>query len=368
MKNKGLLLGIILFLLLLLNTGCVEYLTNDGSTTYQSHPTKINYTVRYGYYVNCTGTGIYKINYDCDIPEVLSGTSLYDILHKNDYEIKTIVDNRMVTWNISGQESTNLVLGIQADVQAESFMISDLNGENALNISEIKINHPDIVERYCQAQVVDDVTYIDPDNTVIKNIAENILAESNSENSFIVAKNLFKWLKENTSYYIHYSDLSVRPAITTYQESKGDCDDLSVLYISLCRALEIPARFIRGIIIDVNSNEITATAHAWPSVFVGGDVGAAGWVPVECAGTASGENKIANEINQNFAMESVGHLRLFRGKGDNESLNVSMSGPIAYYDPESIDFSMVDFIEITNYQVIESNELYIDKNGIRTYK
>ncbi len=47
-----------------------------SSTTYESHPTKISYKIKYGYFINSTGSGNYEIKYDCDIPEVLlPGTS-----------------------------------------------------------------------------------------------------------------------------------------------------------------------------------------------------------------------------------------------------------------------------------------------------
>src|SRR4030042_908872 len=232
MNKKKILLICIFILSFLVLSGCI----NDGNTTYESHPTKISYKIKYGYFINSTGTGNYEIKYDCDIPEVLlQGIASYKIINDTySYEIKKVADNKIV--------------------------------------------------------------YIDPGNPVIKNIAENILLETGINNSLIIAKNLFVWLKNNTSYKTHPNDYTVQTASKTCQDKTGDCDDLSVLYISLCSTLEIPARFIRGILLEHDNEKKSAIPHAWVEVYVGPYLGINGWIPVECAGTAKGSDKIQTEI------------------------------------------------------------------------
>ena len=371
MHRKTIILGFMLVFLSLVTAGCIDFLTGDnGSITYGARPTEIIYTIQYGFYINCSGSGGYDITYNCDIPEVLDGNCSYEILHPFDYEIKTIVNNRMCSWNIHGMGDGNYVLGIKANVTSKSMIFSDLNGANALTISEIKDNHFEIFEQYTKTQALNDTIYIDPSNPIIVDIAQDILNESSTDNSFIVAKNLFKWLKQETTYDTHVIKYDLQPAILTYNLKTGDCDDLSVLYISLCKAAEIPARFIRGVIIQKSeeTSKIVAIPHAWVEVFVGGNIGNDGWIPVECAGTATGENKISSEVNQNFALESVEHLRLFKGNGSNESLNVSMSGPLVIYNPLSIEISMEGFVNVLSYKVLKQNELYIDENNNRVYQ
>lgn len=369
-KKKKLLICIFLLSFLVLS-GCVDIINfDDGSTTYKSHPTKISYKIRYGYFINSTGSGNYEIKYDCDIPEVLFPGLVSDKIINDSYNHKneTVVGNDMIRWEISDKNNNNYVLGVEADVVAQSFIVYDLNGEDASTIDEIKINSPELVEQYCKPQIDDNIVYVDPDNPSIKNIAENVLLESSTTNSFIVAKNLFVWLKNNTSYKTHPGDYTVQTASKTFQDKTGDCDDLSVLYMSLCAALDIPARFIRGILTDYNDGKISAVPHAWVEVFVGGNLGITGWIPVECAGTAKGSDKIQTEIYQNFGVESVGHLRLFKGDGSNESLNISMSGPGFTRYSTDIIIGGKAFLTIENYELLEQNELYIDKDGYRTYR
>ncbi len=115
-------------------------------------------------------------------------------------------------------------------------------------------------------------------------LQRRFIANAETNNSFLLAKTLFVWLKENIQYQTHPNDEGVRPAAVTLHNKVGDCDDLSFLYVSLCRVLGIPARFIRGYLLTGYDNGTAiATAHAWVEVFVGGSVGHNGWIPVECA-------------------------------------------------------------------------------------
>ena len=364
MKKKASFLVFILILSALMLSGCF----GDGTVTYQKYPTLISYAVHYGYFINTTGTGSYEKVYDCDIPELLSGSSsvTWEILYNHNFTQTTKANNELISWSIDGNGESSHKLGISAVVTSYSFYVSDLNGADALTISEIQTNHLDIYEQYTQPQYYDDTAYVDPNNLIIQNIALAELDEAASNNSFLVAKQLFIWLKQNTEYGIDPFDASTKPAIETCQSETGDCDDLSLLYISLCRAVDIPARFIRGILIEKANNEINAVPHAWAEVYIGNNIGDNGWIPVECAGTLSSQHTITDEVNQNFAIESTGHLRLYKGNGSNESMNVSMSGPGVKYT-ETLSVSMEAFVNVYNYQVIESKELHVN-NNIRTYK
>jgi len=345
-------------------SGCVDSFNfNDGTIIYEAHPVKIQYNILYGYRINCSGIGNYEIQYDCDKPETLVGSVTLNILYNRDYEETTLANNSMISWSISGVNDENYELGIVANVLAESYLISDLYGENALTLQEIRSIYPNLVAQYCKAQIVNNTAYINPDDLTIKTIASNILNQEQTNNSFILAKKLFIWLKENTNYQIHNDKGSAQPAHITCLLKTGDCDDLSFLYISLCRSIDIPARFIRGFLVEENNGDDNTVAHAWVEVFVGGNIGNNGWVPVECAGDA---DKVEIEINQNFGVEDASHLRLFLDDGSNESLNTSISGIRVQYE-QDIDIDITSFVEVDNYMMLESKELHVDES-IRSYK
>jgi len=363
-KSSGIITSFVLILLILSTSGCMDYFNiSDGGVIYESHPTKIRYNIRYGYWINCSENGKYVIDYDCDEPEILIGEAPWKLLYSNNYTEFPLAKNIVINWNISGKNNNNYKLGIAANVTVESFLIPDLSGDGASSLQEIKTNYLSIFNQYCHEQSANGTVYIDPNNVDIKSTAQDILGQTDSNNSFILAKELFIWLKQNTDYQKHITNNEVQPTSETMQFGTGDCDDLSFLYISLCRSLGIPARFIRGYLVEETEGVVSAVAHAWTEVFVGGNIGNQGWIPVECAG--SSEDAVV-QVNQNFGVESVGHLRLFKDDGSNESMDASISGPMAHYDM-GMKVEMTAFAEIYNYSVLESKELMV-KNDNRAYK
>ncbi|MCK4347627.1 MAG: transglutaminase domain-containing protein [Thermoplasmatales archaeon] len=364
MNRKTILMGSIIIFGILATSGCLDYFDiNGGNTTYESHPTKISYTISYGYKVNCTGNGDYNIEYDCDKPEVLIGTvTITDLLHDLDYSEATLANNNIIGWNISGEDTDNYKLGIIATVEVKSFLVSDLSGTGAETLQGLQTNYLDVIGQYCHKQSNETITFINPENPLIKNTAATVTNKAKSNNSFVLAKELFIWLKQHTNYQIHVGDNSIQPASITIQKKTGDCDDLSFLYISLCRSIGIPARFIRGYLVEENDDKVSVISHAWAEVFVGGELGNYGWIPVECAG----DSDTKTEINQNFGVEDVSHLRLFEDDGSDASLNASISGIMVYYT-ESMKVDMYSFVDVSKYSTLESKELCIDENNNRTY-
>jgi transglutaminase-like putative cysteine protease len=335
-------------------------------TMYEPTPTKVTYDISYGYRINTTGSTKYEIEYWCDTPEVLVGTTTYDLLYNNEYQKKTLANNTFIHWNISGKDKQTFVLGITAQVECESYLVADLEGKDALTIQEITDMYPVIVNKYTRLQANETIRFIDPYDPNIIAIAEAVYTNAMTNNSLLLAKTLFVWLKENIQYQTHPNDAGVRPAVVTLYNKVGDCDDLSFLYVSLCRVLGIPARFIRGYLLtNYDNGTATATAHAWVEVFVGGQTSHNGWIPVECScATCSPET----DIYQNFGVESAFHLRVFVDDGSNESLASTLSG-ISYVTHEmNRTIELQVFAEIRNYQELESKKLVITGENTRHYE
>ena len=368
MHQKKFLIIFLFILLIILLSGCTElFSSNDKTTRYKDTNAKISYDITYGVKINCTGTGRHEIIYSCDTPEVLIGSaSISNILNDNYTNLSNQATfNDFKFWNISRNgKCVNYELGMNVTVVSESFNVNDLNGNNALTLDEIAKNHPDKIKNYCKKQSNKTLIFINPDDSDIKTQAEQIKQKADTNNSFIISKELFKWLKTNTEYKTHILKNDVQPAKLTFNKKSGDCDDLTYLYLSLCRSINIPARFIRGFLVDGN---IRAVSHAWAEVFVGINKNN-GWIPVECAGDNKDENKIETEIHQNFAFESADHLRLFVDDGSNESINLSLTG-IKYSSDNKVNFETpVFFADVKNYNVINKKDLEIDDSNIRTLK
>ena len=358
---------IIIFLLFfhIFNSGCLDIFNFDDTIIYESHPVEIQYNLSYGYIVECLGIGNYEITYNCDIPiNTRCSTAIFKPIYDKDYQEINQFNNSFYRWIIKSSGDNNYKLGISMEVHSFSNLIEDISGKNALDIDEIKIYYPSIYEKYTGIQKVNGSVYIDPYDSSVQLIAQNVFSDTNSNNSLLLAKDLFLWLKKNTEYKIHpIGDGEVQTCSETIKLKTGDCDDLSFLYIALCRALDIPARFIRGYLIEENNGVISSVAHAWVEIFVGVGIGDSGWMPVECA---CASNDMDVQLYQNFGVESVGHLRLFVDDGSDESLNQSLSGPRVNYSI-GISVDMVDFVEVEDYKIIQSKELKINSEGIRKY-
>ena len=360
---KKIIIALIINLCLL--SGCIEFDNiNDGSVTYVSHPVEISYTIKYGYWINLTGEGSYQVTYDCDTPEVISGTANYELLHKQDYTSIDFYDNEIINWDISSEEAYNYPLGIQSNVRSSSFMIADLNGKDSYTTEEIMNLNSTFIFKYLNSQSWEDNTYINPGNNEIILEKNKIIQSLNSDNSFLIGLEIFKWLKENTQYREHLNNHDLQTDLETLNKKTGDCDDLSVLYISLCRSAGIPARLIKGILIEEVNNYLHIEPHAWVEIFTGSSSGKNGWIPVECAGEA---DDVSMDVHQYFGLESANHLRLYQGAGTNESLNISMSGPTTVYYGD-ITPNMEPLLEVKNFQVLDSKELKITKDNYRSYQ
>jgi transglutaminase-like putative cysteine protease len=71
-------------------------------------------------------------------------------------------------------------------------------------------------------------------------------------------------------------------ALQTLRSGVGNCEDFALLYIALCRAAGLPARFVNGFRFDSENlkkgiYDLEQFGHAWVEVNLPGN----GWVPVE---------------------------------------------------------------------------------------
>jgi hypothetical protein len=205
-------------------SGC-QGLFPESSTIYEAQPTRVQYDVSYGYTVNSTGAGRYDITYLCSIPEITKGSAPYSVLFPSNYQMTTRVDNAFVQWNITKDDAATFDLGISAHVATESVLVTDLSGEGAASLGELPVLYPAIVRKYTHVQANETTAFIDPDNAQIKAIAQVVQGIEQTNNTFLLAKAVFTWLKTNLHYQIHPESEAVQPAAITLQKKSGDCDD-----------------------------------------------------------------------------------------------------------------------------------------------
>lgn len=97
-----------------------------------------------------------------------------------------------------------------------------------------------------------------------------------SDDLYEVVFNIADYINENVEYNLYYKDYN-KKASWVFENKEGVCDEFSTLFIAMCRALKIPARFVSGIAYS-NIEEMEGFGnHAWAEVYFPDY----GWVPFD---------------------------------------------------------------------------------------
>ncbi|MDD5502343.1 MAG: transglutaminase-like domain-containing protein [Candidatus Thermoplasmatota archaeon] len=258
--------------------------------------------------------------------------------------VKSLAGNPTAEWFIEGEVSRSVYVNYSGTQTLKIF--EDAN----VSIQAAKSAKPG----YLGDQYFNESTWlIMPSHPQIKALSAQILAGSTDATAYESARLIFKWLKENTIYKISASQLPTSP-LDTLQIGGGDCDDLSFLYISLCKAAGIPARFVSGYIV----RETGLEAHAWVEFYAGG------WIPVEAAGIGGQDSGLDWELNGNFGVFHPDHVALFTDDGSNASLSIYSNVKLYYFTQKAT----IEQIEEGTITVPESAKLVIYKDGHREIK
>lgn len=133
---------------------------------------------------------------------------------------------------------------------------------NTLSKSDSYENEPDSV----LAKFLIEEKSIEKNNNLIQMKAK----ELNSKNRLKTVQNIFSYVNKNIKYKANGEDLGARYAIINRE---GDCSEFSHLFIALCRANSIPARYVVGYVTSLSENQ----CHAWAEVYFDN----IGWVPFD---------------------------------------------------------------------------------------
>jgi|GEM_PF-1956394 len=91
-----------------------------------------------------------------------------------------------------------------------------------------------------------------------------------SDNSFEAVSRISTWIFSNIEYDLSYSG-KILPSDEVYETRRGTCDEFTNIFLAMCRAVGIPARYVAGIIYSKEGWGY----HAWAEVYLDK------WVPVD---------------------------------------------------------------------------------------
>ena len=124
---------------------------------------------------------------------------------------------------------------------------------------------------------------IDSDHPLI--IAKASELAAGEEDLFKVAFKLANWVAENVDYKLNdLTTNTAQPASWVLQNKQGVCDEMTSLFVAMCRSLGIPAKFVSGVSYTENKEVLQAlgknwAGHGWAEVYFP-DIG---WISFDIA-------------------------------------------------------------------------------------
>jgi transglutaminase superfamily protein len=109
---------------------------------------------------------------------------------------------------------------------------------------------------------------IESGDRAIRKLAGELDVDSQST-AWQQVETIFKWVRENIEYRFEETNRSCLEAL---KEGKGDCGEMTSLFIALCRARGIPAR------------AVWIPQHTYPEFYLEDDQGNGHWFPCQVAG------------------------------------------------------------------------------------
>lgn len=108
---------------------------------------------------------------------------------------------------------------------------------------------------------------IEVTNPKIKTLAKEIV--QNREGDWAKVEAIYDYVRE----HVQYQEGPIKGALAALKDGTGDCEELTSLFIALCRANHIPAR------------TVWVPGHCYPEFYLEDADGRGHWIPCQAAGT-----------------------------------------------------------------------------------
>ncbi|TWT80017.1 Transglutaminase-like superfamily protein [Planctomycetes bacterium CA13] len=109
---------------------------------------------------------------------------------------------------------------------------------------------------------------IDASNSIIRS-ASRELAAMEAESDWQRVEQIYDYVREN----VEYVEGSLKNASVALRDGKGDCEEMTSLFVALCRNAKVPARMV------------WVPGHCYPEFYLEDGDGKGYWFPCQAAGT-----------------------------------------------------------------------------------
>jgi hypothetical protein len=161
----------------------------------------------------------------------------------------------------------------------------------------------DIRERY----LVDEDKYRINDPTIQEAVKAAVGDETNP---YWMMRKIYKYVRDNL-YYERVGGWNVAPAVL--ERGNGSCSEYSFVFIAMCRAAGLPARYVGAVAIRGDDASTDEVFHRWCECYVPGY----GWVPVDPSG---GDQERPEAVAEYFGHLANRYLITTEGGGASEYL------------------------------------------------
>jgi len=110
--------------------------------------------------------------------------------------------------------------------------------------------------------------YIETRNSLIRKAARDAIAGS-QETDWEKVESIYDWVRDK----VEYKEGKLKGALAALRDGNGDCEELSSLFIAMCRVNGIPAR------------TVWVPGHCYPEFYLENKEGKGRWFPCQAAGT-----------------------------------------------------------------------------------
>jgi len=111
--------------------------------------------------------------------------------------------------------------------------------------------------------------YINSRHSKFARLAKEITADK--DGAWNEVRAIYDWVREN----VKYREGKIKSAMDALEDGTGDCEELTSLFIALCRAHDVPARMV------------WMPGHCYPEFYLEDETGQGHWYPCEAAGNES---------------------------------------------------------------------------------
>ncbi|MBI3991312.1 MAG: transglutaminase domain-containing protein [Candidatus Omnitrophica bacterium] len=243
--------------------------------------------------------------------------NLYTLQFRFPLSRKDLAGQKMTDLNIS--PNYNALITDKSGNEIAIFYFANIKGGETINVKisyTIEIDMPGInfdatviPDGYAEltSEVKDYLLSegdIDINNEQIMQAAESITG--NIKNPYLKSKAIYNFIVKNIGYENIEDESGVQSIPQTLSIKRGNCSDITKLFIALARISGIPARQVDGVVFFPNVSEtkcLEKQGHAWVEIYLP----VYGWIPVDPTfGISERENY--------FCFEYDKHIKEFYGQ------------------------------------------------------